>query len=64
MSWRYNRLLALPANIRLGRKKLPGTDTLAYFVIEGEKSFYDVDTRYHGESGLDLRKREIIKFKN
>jgi hypothetical protein len=27
-----NRLLALPANIRLGWKCLPGTNTLAYFV--------------------------------
>jgi hypothetical protein len=39
------RLLALPTNIRQGRKGLKGTNTLASFVNYGLKKFYKIDSR-------------------
>ncbi len=36
------RLLALLANIELGWKGLPGTNTLAYYENYGRKKFYDI----------------------
>ncbi len=43
----YGRLLALPTNIRLGRKGLPGTNALAYqekleLITYGLKEFYNI----------------------
>jgi hypothetical protein len=42
----FGRLLALPANIRLGWKGLPGTNTPAQY---GRKKFYNIGPRglYH-----------------
>ncbi len=40
--------LVLPTNIRVGRKGLPGTNTLAYLVqltVTKEKKFYNIETR-------------------
>jgi hypothetical protein len=39
--------LALPANIRLGGKSLPGANTLAYFAqsLGTKKNVYNTDTK-------------------
>ncbi len=43
---RMSRLLALPANIRLGRKGLTGTNTLAYLQVAKKKSFVRLAQRF------------------
>jgi hypothetical protein len=38
------RMLALPKNIILGWKGLPGTNALTYLLTYGRKKFYNTDT--------------------
>jgi len=41
----YSRLLALPTNIRLGWRGLPGTNALAYYekaILTAVKTFYNI----------------------
>ncbi len=46
LSHTLGRLLALPTNIRLARRSLSTTNTLAYFTPQPEiKKFYYIDTR-------------------
>jgi hypothetical protein len=55
--------MSSPANIRLGWKSLPSTNTLAYSTCASatkKKMFYDVDFRWN-QDNLRMQTLQVIK---
>ncbi len=61
----YGRLLALPTNIRLGWKGLPGKNALAYYEkskLTAIKSFIILATGSSGEMLKEMRSKKIRRM--
>ncbi len=66
-SWKSASLgytLACHANIRLGWKSLPGTNTLAYYKIVncGQEKFYNIGPRSKRNKNLNSRRKKVFFY--